>query len=64
MPEKPMKAVFLKTVIIPEFNLPLQPEFEGCKSWIEINSNFQEGKSALEDNDIEQKLIEFKEIVG
>jgi len=63
-PEKPMKAVFLKTMKIPEFNLPLQPEFQGCKSWIEINSNFQEGKSALEDNDIEQKLIKFKEIVG
>ena len=64
MPEKPMKAVFLKTVIIPEFNLPLQPEFEGCKSWIEINSNFQEGKSALKENEIEYRLQEFKEIVG
>ena len=64
MPEKPMKAVFLKTVIIPEFNLPLQTEFEGCKSWIEINSNFQEGKSALEENEIEYRLQEFKEIVG
>ena len=64
MPEKPMKAVFLKTVIIPEFNLPLKPEFQGCKSWIEINSNFQEGKSALENNEIEQRLQKFKEIVG
>ena len=64
MPEKPMKAVFLKTVIFSEFNLPLQPEFQGCKSWIEINSNFQEGRSALEDNKIEEKLQEFKEIVG
>ena len=63
-PEKPMKAVFLKTMKIPEFNLPLQPEFQGCKSWIEINSNFQEGKSALKDNDIEQRLTKFKEIVG
>ena len=64
MPEKPMKVVFLKTVIIPEFNLPLKPEFQGCKSWIEINSNFQEGKSVLKDNELEQKLEEFKEIVG
>ena len=63
MPEKPMKAVFLKTVIIPEFNLPLKPEFQGCKSWIEINSNFQEGRSALEESEIERRLQEFKEIV-
>ena len=64
MPEKPMKVVFLKAVKIPEFDLPLQPEFQGCKSWIEINSNFQEGKSALENNEIEQRLQKFKEIVG
>ena len=61
--QKPMKAVFLKTVKIPEFNLSLKPEFSGCKSWIELNSDFQEGESALRDNEIEQKLQEFKEIV-
>ena len=64
MPEKPMKAVFLKIIKIPEFNLPLQPEFSGCKSWIELNSNFQEGESALKDNKIEERLQEFKEIVN
>jgi hypothetical protein len=64
MPEKPMKAVFLKTIKIPEFNLPLQPEFSGCKSWIELNSNFQEGESTLKDNKIEERLQEFKEIVN
>lgn len=63
MPEKPMKAVFLKTVIIPEFNLPLQPEFQGCKSWIEINSNFQKGRSALGDNEMKERLQDFREIV-
>ena len=63
MPEKPMKVLFLRTIRIPEFNLPLQPEFSGCKSWIELNSNFQEGQLALRNNEIEQKLQEFKEIV-
>ena len=63
MPEKPIKAVLLKTIKIPEFNLPLQPEFSGCKSWIELNSNFQEGESSLKDDEIEQKLQKFKEIV-
>ena len=62
-PEKPMKAVFLKIIKIPEFNLPLKSEFSGCKSWIELNSNFQEGESALRDNEIDAKLQEFKEIV-
>jgi len=63
MPKKPMKAVFLRVVKIPEFNLPLKPEFQGCKSWIELNSNFQEGESSLKDDEIEQKLQKFKEIV-
>ena len=64
MPEKPMKAVFLKIIKIPEFSLPLQPEFSGCKSWIELNSNFQEGELALKDNKIEERLQKFKEIVN
>ena len=63
MPEKPIKAIFLKTIKIPEFNLSLKPEFSGCKSWIELNSNFQEGESALKNDEIEKKLQEFKEIV-
>ena len=63
MPEKPMKAVFLKTLKIPEFDLQVKPEFSGCKSWIELNSIFEEGESALKDNEIEEKLEEFKEIV-
>ena len=64
MPEKPMKAILLNTVKIPEFNLPLKQEFSGCKSWIELNSNFLEGESALRNNEIEEKLQEFKEIVN
>ena len=63
MPEKPMKAIFLKTIKIPEFNLPLQPEFSGCKSWIELNSNFQDEESDLENDKIDEKLEAFKDIV-
>ena len=62
-PEKPMKAVFLRTVIIPEFNLPLETEFSGCKSWIELNSDFESGESALNNNEIEERLQKFKEII-
>tara|TARA_B100000029_G_scaffold251928_1_gene248874 strand:- start:3954 stop:4499 length:546 start_codon:yes stop_codon:yes gene_type:complete len=64
MPEKPMKAVFLKVSKISEFELPLKPEFSGCKSWIELNSNFESGESALSDNEIENRLEKFKEIVA
>jgi len=63
MPEKPMKAIFLRTVKIPEFNLPLEPEFSGCKSWIELNSNFESGESSLNEKQIEERLQKFKEIV-
>ena len=71
-PEKPMKAVFLKIMKVPEFDLPLKSEFSGCKSWIELNSNFQDTEwmvrrrrreLALEDDEIKKKLEEFKEIV-
>ena len=62
-PEKPMKAVFLRTIKIPEFNLPLEPEFSGCKSWIELNSNFDSGKTSLNNDEIEMGLQKFKEIV-
>jgi hypothetical protein len=64
MPEKPMKVIFLKVVKIPEFNLSLEPKFSGCKSWIELNSDFQEGRSVLKNDEIEQKLQKFKEIVN
>ena len=64
MPEKPMRAVFLKTVNIPEIDLPLKPEFSGCKSWIELHSNFDSGESALNNNEIDEELKKFKEIVG
>ena len=72
MPEKPIKAVFLRTYKIPQIEIPLEPEFEGCKSWIELNSNFQDTEwmvrrrrreLALEEDEIEKKLEEFKEIV-
>ena len=64
MPEKPMRAVFLKTIKIPEFNLSLKPEFSGCKSWIELNSNFESGHLSLSDKEIDDKLEKFKEIVA
>ena len=64
MPEKPLKAVFLKTFIMPEVEIPLKSEYQGCKSWIDINGNFQNGKAVLSDYDINQKLEKFRSIVA
>ncbi|MFB5609260.1 MAG: DUF1802 family protein [Nitrosarchaeum sp.] len=63
-PENPMKAVFLKVYKIPECNTPLKSEYQGCKSWIDINEEIPTGEAVLSDTEIESKLKEFKEIVN
>ena len=64
MPEKPLKAIFLRVYKIPEIEIPLQPDFEGCKSWIELNSKQNSGESVLTDLEIENELKNFREIVN
>ena len=64
MPEKPMKAIFLRVFKIPEIEIPLKPEYQGCKSWININEEILDGKSVLSNSEIDSKLKEFKEIVN
>ena len=64
LPEKPMKAVFLQVFNIEELKIPLKDEFQGCKSWVEINSDIKSEKSVLSNSEIESKLKEFKEIVN
>ena len=64
MPEKPMKAVFLKIFKLSEIQIPLKSEYQGCKSWIDINEEFSAGKPVLSDVEINSKLEKFKEIVN
>ena len=64
MPAKPMKAVFLKVFKMPSFEIPLKPEYQGCKSWIDINANLNSGESVLDLTELESKLEKFKEIVN
>ena len=64
MPEKPIKAVFLRTYKIPELDIPLQSDFQGCKSWVEINSNFDSGQPVLNDLEIESELQKFRGVVN
>ncbi len=63
-PENPMKAMFLKVYSIPELSIPLKSEYQGCKSWININEEITNGKTVLSNTEIESKLDEFKEIVN
>jgi len=63
-PEKPFKAIFLKTSKIPEIKLPLNSSFQGCKSWVEINSNFDSVESVLNESEIQTKLEKFRSIVN
>ena len=64
MPEKSLKAVFLKVYTFPQIEIPLQTDFEGCKSWIELNSIQNSGQSVLTDQEIESELKRFREIVN
>lgn len=64
MPQKSMKAVFVKAYKIPKKQIPMQPEFQGCKSWIDINANCEAGIPALDENEINARLERFLEIVN
>lgn len=63
-PEKPMKAMFLRVYKIPEKKIPLKSEYQGCKSWININDEIPAGESVLSDAEIDSKLKKFREIVN
>lgn len=64
MPQKAMKAVFLKTYKLEKFGTPLKPEYQGCKSWIDINANIESGKPVLSESEITSRLKKFQEIVN
>lgn len=64
MPEKPLKAVFLRIYKIPQQKIPIKSEYQGCKSWININDEIPDGKSVLSDEQINSKLEKFRSIVN
>ena len=64
MPEKPMKVMFLKVFKITPTEVPVLPDYQGCKSWIELNVNPESGKSVLSDAELQQSLSEFRRIVN
>lgn len=64
MPQKALKAVFLKAYKVEGISIPLKPEYQGCKSWIDINANLQSGAPILSESEIKSSLERFKEIVS
>jgi hypothetical protein len=64
MPDKAIKAVFLKAYRIPECEIQLKPEYQGCKSWIDINAKLDSGKPVLDKLDLDSRLEKFREIVN
>ena len=64
MSEKPLKAVFLKIYKIPKFEIPIKSEYQGCKSWIDINANIEAGEAVLGEAELNSRLEKFKEIVN
>ena len=64
MPEKPMKVMFLRVFKMHPVDIPVLPNYQGCKSWIELNVNSESGKSVLNDDEIQQKLSDFRRIVN
>ncbi|MEO9276328.1 MAG: DUF1802 family protein [Nitrososphaera sp.] len=64
MPEKHMKAIFLKVYKIDPIEIPILPEYHGCKSWIELNVNSENGNAVLSEAVLQNKLQEFRSIVN
>jgi hypothetical protein len=64
MPQKPMTAIFLKVYKIPSVEIPILPEYHGCKSWIELNVNIEAGKTVLNEADLQEKMSQFRSILS
>jgi hypothetical protein len=64
MPSKPMKAIFLRVFKIIPMEIPILPEYHGCKSWIELNVNLKPEKAILTDAEFSQRLEQFRRIVN
>ncbi len=61
--EKPIKALFLQVYNIPPLTVDMNPEYRGCKSWIDVDTQIPDGKSVLSKTEIESRLEEFRKLV-
>ena len=63
-PERPIKAVFLKTFRIESVTIPILGEYAGCKSWLELDIGPCSGRQVLVSAQVESRLKEFREAVA
>lgn len=64
MPQKPLVAIFLRVYKVSPIEIPVLPEYNGCKSWIELNVNIEPEKAVLNEADLQEKISEFRRIVN
>lgn len=64
LPEKPMKVLFLKVFKIKQSEVPVLAEYQGCKSWIDINVNSEAGQAVLSEKELNEKLEKFRSIIN
>ena len=64
MPDKSTKVVFLKTYKVPSFEIPIKEEYQGCKSWIDINAKLDSGKPVMAEAELQSRLEKFMEIIN
>ncbi|MGQ0795031.1 MAG: DUF1802 family protein [Nitrosopumilaceae archaeon] len=64
LPEKPMKAILLKVYKIEPSQVPVLSEYHGCKSWIDINVNVENGRSVLSEQELKVTLEKFRKIAN
>ena len=64
LPEKPMKVLFLKVFKIKQSEIPVLSEYQGCKSWIDINVNSEAGQAVLSEKELNKNLEMFRSIIN
>ncbi len=48
--------VFLKVFKISEMKIPRKSQYQGCKSWININEDMKTGKTVLSGEELNSRL--------
>jgi hypothetical protein len=59
-----MKALFLKVFKIKQSEVPVLAEYQGCKSWIDINVNSEAGQAVLSQDELNERLAKFRRIIN
>ena len=64
MPEKPMRAIFLKVNTIKPVEIENISEYSGCRSWLDINIDIENSMQVLDSTKLASELEKFEDIVS